>query len=503
MDRWQTFPVEATGGVIESSSVLTLGARAPGALIQGQNIEGATGRGYRRINGFQKYDTNAVTGTGKVLGAFPFRGGVVAARGTGYYFSTGSGWSIIKTGLSGGKTRIERYNWIKPTICLVNSVDYPVTYDQDGTVTELTDAPQGATFVHSHKRHMVFIKDQSLFISAPGDETDFDGANGAAEINIGKALNSAALWRGELYIFGPNQISRLTGSSSADWAVIPVTERIGCIAPDSIQELAGDLYFLAQDGIRTISGTEETGEVNIDTKTRAIETRIEEVISKAGTYDVSSVQVPSKSQYRLFWGSESEPAESAKGLLGHLHTDILQLPEIASEWEWFDLKGIKVSCCDYNYENNDLVVVHGDYEGYVHQQELGSDFDGTTITSIMQFPWWYYGDPEKRKVPQKLSVYARREGGSSISLESLFDFEENGIIQPAAIALEDYFVSNSFFGTAVFGTNNFDSIADETAEVGLIGSGFFHSVKLTSNTSGDTPYIVDGFSIEFAQKGNR
>ena len=181
MDRWQTFPVEATGGIVESSSVLTLGDRAPGALITGQNIEGAIGRGYRRINGFEKYDTNAVTGTGKILGAFPFRGGVVAARGTNYCFGTGAGWTTLTSSLTGGKTRIERYNWVRPTIALVNGVDYCHTYDEDGTLTELTAGPQGATGVVTYKRHMFQIKDQSLFISAPGDETDYDPVNGAAE----------------------------------------------------------------------------------------------------------------------------------------------------------------------------------------------------------------------------------------------------------------------------------------------------------------------------------
>lgn len=502
MDGWQTFSVEAGGGVIESSSVLTLGGKAPGALVQGQNFEGATGRGYRRISGTEKYDTNAVTGTGKVLGAFPFRGGVVAARGTGYYFSTGSGWSSIKTGLTGGRTRIERYYWVQPTIVLVNGVDYPVTYNDDGTVVDLTDAPQGATSAKSFKRHMVFTKGSNIFISAPGDETDFDGANGAAEINVGQEVYAMAVWRGVLYVFGPNHIVKLAGSSSADWAVEPVTDFIGCVAPDSLQEIAGDLYFLAQDGIRTISGTEESGEININVKTQAIETRILDAIDKSGTYDVSSVQVPSKSQYRLFWSAESEPAASAKGILGDITREAVPL-EVGSEWEWFDIKGLKVSCADYAYEGNDEVVIHGDYNGYVYRQERGNTFDGTAIDAILQFPWWYYGDPERRKVPQKVSVYARREGGSDITLASLFDFEEVGILQPPTIDLDSYFVNNAFYGTAVYGTDGYDTVADETVEVGLVGSGFFHSLKLTSNATTDVPYIVDGFSIEFAAKGIR
>ena len=47
----------------------------------------------------------------------------------------------------------------------------------------------------------------------------------------------------------------MSGSSEADFTVTPVTRDIGCVNGQTIQEFAGDLIFLAPDGLRTVAGT--------------------------------------------------------------------------------------------------------------------------------------------------------------------------------------------------------------------------------------------------------
>ena len=60
-DRWQTFPVEFTGGLVTNISPLQQGTNAPGTATVLRNFEPSIEGGYRRIKGFAKYDTNAVT----------------------------------------------------------------------------------------------------------------------------------------------------------------------------------------------------------------------------------------------------------------------------------------------------------------------------------------------------------------------------------------------------------------------------------------------------------
>ena len=60
MDAWQTYPVEFRGGLITNLSPLQQGANAPGSARILRNFEPSVEGGYRRIEGFDKYDSNII-----------------------------------------------------------------------------------------------------------------------------------------------------------------------------------------------------------------------------------------------------------------------------------------------------------------------------------------------------------------------------------------------------------------------------------------------------------
>jgi len=59
-DRWQTHAVEFNGGLVTNLSPLQHGVQAPGSARILRNFEPSIEGGYRRIEGFAKYDTNLV-----------------------------------------------------------------------------------------------------------------------------------------------------------------------------------------------------------------------------------------------------------------------------------------------------------------------------------------------------------------------------------------------------------------------------------------------------------
>lgn len=65
--RRETLPVELTGGLVSNLSRLQQGLKQPGSARLLQNFEPSTQGGYRRINGFTKYDANAVPAYGSVV----------------------------------------------------------------------------------------------------------------------------------------------------------------------------------------------------------------------------------------------------------------------------------------------------------------------------------------------------------------------------------------------------------------------------------------------------
>ena len=70
-DRWSTYPIEFKGGLITNLSPLQLGINAPGSARILKNYEPSVEGGYRRIEGYDKYDTTFVPtlGSGLVQGA--------------------------------------------------------------------------------------------------------------------------------------------------------------------------------------------------------------------------------------------------------------------------------------------------------------------------------------------------------------------------------------------------------------------------------------------------
>ena len=101
-DRWQTYGIEFRGGLISNLSPLQHGVAAPGSARVMNNYEPSTQGGYRRIEGFTKYNTNEVTGEGNVLGVVLYNDTAVVARGQSagnprlYSASKGSGsWTDL------------------------------------------------------------------------------------------------------------------------------------------------------------------------------------------------------------------------------------------------------------------------------------------------------------------------------------------------------------------------------------------------------------------------
>lgn len=63
-NRWETFPVELGGGLVSNLSRLQQGLKMPGSARLLQNFEPSIKGGYRRINGYTKYDNAVVPSYG-------------------------------------------------------------------------------------------------------------------------------------------------------------------------------------------------------------------------------------------------------------------------------------------------------------------------------------------------------------------------------------------------------------------------------------------------------
>ena len=96
--------------------------------------------------------------------------------------------------------------------------------------------------------------------------------HGAGSISVDDTVVALKVFRDSLFIFCENRIFKLTGSTSSDFSVEPVTRNIGCINSFTVQEFAGDLIFLGPDGLRTVAATARIGDTELGTISKNIQT---------------------------------------------------------------------------------------------------------------------------------------------------------------------------------------------------------------------------------------
>ena len=511
-DQLQIFKVSCEGGLNTNRDVLSQGELSPGSATRLINYEPAVTGGYRRISGYTEAYPN-LPGLSKVLGVCVFNGindGILACRRqeTGsnylYYWDTAtSAWVAVTvsgsptmTGVN--KVRFAKFNWSAPVVLLTDGVNPAATYDGT-TYTQLThaNAPTNPKYATEFKSHIFLAGDTSdpynLHYSAPLDETDFSPANGAGVINVGFDIVQIKPFRDELYIFGTNNIKKLVGNSNADFALLQVTNDLGCLASDSVIELGGDLLFIGPDGLRPVSGTDKIGDVNLETVSKNVQSLFNDVVLNNDLDDLDAVVIRNKSQFRIFFG-----ASESQGVIGALR----QQQNGAIGFEFGQLLGITATAADSGYIGQYEYVIHGDLDGKVYRQEYGNDFNGNEIFSLFQSPFFHFGDPELRKNFLKLSTYLKAEGNTDIALGIVYDYEDTEVLNPANYDITTRgaaaYYNEAFYDSGAI----FDGNPSPVVKTSFSGSGTSIAVKYVTNDT-NASHAIQGFVLLFGYGDRR
>jgi hypothetical protein len=406
-------------------------------------------------------------------------------------------WTQIDTDrTNANKYQFERFNFDgNEKIILVDQVNAPVVFNTSLSATDVTDSSvAGSTVVAAYRNHMFYAgkstTPQEVIFSEPLNEDGFNTGNGAGSVKVDDTVVALKVFRNSLFIFCENRIFKLTGSSSSDFVVEPVTRSIGCINSFTVQEFAGDLIFLGPDGLRTIAATERIGDTELGTISKNIQSIFDENISNSVDFD--SVVIPDKTQYRIFFNRTGQSAELSKGA-----TCVLK----KEGFEFSELKGFKTTCTDTFVETGDVIVLHGDINGFVQRQEIGSTFDGTTIKGKYRGPDMVFGDSGIRKHMQKVIINYRPEGSVDADLIVRYDNEDKNSARPAVYPFSTVNLSAAY-GTAVYSTTSsttqfiYGGGQDPLDRKAVEGSGF--SVILKVEDDGESnPYSLKGFQLEY------
>ena len=400
-------------------------------------------------------------------------------------------WTERDTGrTSASKYAFERFNFDgNDKIIVTDGVNDPTVFNTSLAATDVTESSvEGSKFITAFKSHMFYAgkstTPQTLVFSQPFDEDAFNSGSGAGTIKVDDTIVGLKAFRNDLFIFCENRIFKLSGSTSSDFAVTPVTRNIGCVNGDTIQEFAGDLIFLGPDGLRTVAGTARIGDVELGTISANVQSIFDENLVDSELFE--SVVIPDKTQYRIFFSKDGTGENSTRGVICVMK---------GQNFEFSELRGIKPASTDTFVEAGNVIVLHGGFDGFIHRQEKGNDFNGTTVSGRYRSPDLTFGDPGIRKHMQRVVVNYKPESAINADMFVRYDYEDKNSARPAAYPLDSEDVV-AIYGTSVYGTPTYGGASQPLLRQSVEGSGFAVALRVNDNAT-TAPYSLKGFQLEY------
>ena len=325
---------------------------------------------------------------------------------------------------------------------------------------------------------------------------NFTGAS-AGTVDVGDQIVGIKSFRNKLIVFCKNSIYQLSNLDST--AVLSsVTKNIGCVSGKTIQEIGGDLIFLAPDGLRTIAGTARIDDIELGSISRKILPVFrDDVFPNLSTITFSSMVIREKSQYRLFYFKNGTADLQQKGILGTFKISSQGVPL----YEWSQTTGIPARITHSGFDENDNEVhYHATTDGRVYNHDTGTSFDGSNIPCEYKTPDLDYGDSGVRKTLYYIKTSIRAEGANdNLKVLCRYDFDDNNVPQPTELAIGSL-ASPAVFGTAVFTSAVFGQTLFPQQKINLTGSGFTNNFRISSNGTGSS-YTVSGFYVDYIPGG--
>lgn len=363
------------------------------------------------------------------------------------------------------------------------------------------DAPGKSKFATIFAERLVVAGDadnpQVVSYSTRLKPEDFSGSS-AGTIDVGDKIKQVKPFRNKLIVFCETSIFQISGLDSTP-TVSGVTKNIGCISGNTVQEIGGDLIFLAPDGLRTIAGTARIDDIELSSISRKIMPLFrDDIMPFLSSIRFASLVIREKSQYRLFYFKSGVSTNIQGGIIGTFKISSTG----AGVYEWSQTKGIPAKIAHSGTdENGNEVMYHASEDGRVYNHDTGNSFDGSNIVAQYKTPDLDYGDAGIRKTLYYIKTSIRSEGtNDNLKLQTRYDFESNDVTQPDEIALGALQTPATFGTGSTFGTTIFGGTLFPQQKTTLTGSGFTNNFRIRS-TGTAFPYTVSGFYVDFIPGG--
>ena len=183
----------------------------------------------------------------------------IYSNGTWYKYN-GTSWTSIATGLSTSAYASFcnfQGNLSSINLLMANGIDAVKKYDGT-TVSNLTNAPSGITYIDAHDNRVYGAAGNIIYFCGLRKPEDWTTVNDAGSITIessdGETVNAIKAGLQKLTVFKPTSMYELFGTGPSNYRLIQVADNVGILNNRCSTVVNGIMYFLGKNGVYRYSG---------------------------------------------------------------------------------------------------------------------------------------------------------------------------------------------------------------------------------------------------------
>ena len=401
--------------------------------------------------------------------------------------ATLSGAEVANQLKQGGKFEFENYNFFgsSGTFRMYGVDGVSTAFEFDGTtfVPILTgntvDTPTHLAVNEYHL--MLCFANGSLQNSGTGNPYDWGGISGGGAAEIGTGDELIGLKKeigGSLAVICRNRTFALQGKNTlgSPWDLRTLSDEAGGIEW-SLQRI-GSTFYIDDRGFTRVDAVQAYG----DFSTSVFSQVIEPLILDKKNNIISSIIVKSKSQYRVFFddGTGIIATFNGKKISGFTLLRYVDKNSAAV-----------IANCTANGEDSsgNEVLFFGDNNGYVHQMDQGTSFDGGEVSATIALTYNNIGSPSMDKQFKKVVIETDGAAGVNLNYNALLDYSSGR--SPTGITLTGALAAGGATWNAII-WNAFNWTSEDVSQIegNIDGVGRNISLQLSSTGTYTEPHTL-------------
>ncbi|OGI18956.1 MAG: hypothetical protein A2287_07165 [Candidatus Melainabacteria bacterium RIFOXYA12_FULL_32_12] len=472
-----------TGGLNKFSSIASLNeSEKKTDWYDAQNIEGHKSGGLVKMKGNINVNQTSLPANTKILGIFDYiKGGVHypvvnTSEGKLYRLNLSTGLlTQVYTGLN--QTAKCCYTNFNNGVIVTNGVNTPVFYEEGVGSSLLTGTPPVGLPIEAFKARVFIATESTLHYCALGNPNDWTTANDAGFIanfhNDSSPIIALKNYGEYLAIYKKQGIYLLTGSSPADFAIVPVSDK-GSLSSWGIGTIDNNQFFFNGDSITPLRFN-ELGQVMLaDDVSIKIKPALDELDSLKFN-QVVCIPYQKKNQIWFYFSTGVDQNLDVCYIYDFFHNS------------WHKRVGFPVTCGTVI----DSVIYTGTADGKILQEDYGDDFDGDAIEAWWYSPWFTFGKPGIPKEINSFDIWLYQDQNHSIDVLYSKNYGQNHLFKSISVLGED---------DLIWDVRNWDSdgwSSSKAIKKRIRLNGKYESIQIgVRNIEANQPFTVLGFSFD-------